>query len=319
MPSGKPLMAFLLSFLLMVGCAYQGKKHDEVIIFHAGSLSVPLNRVREIYEKKHPGVSILLEPSGSLVCARKITELKKPCDIIASADRYVINDLLIPDYTGWSISFASNSIVIAFTDRSKYASDISSSDWPDILLRDDVTYARSDPDMDPCGYRSVLAIMLTEKLYGKEDLTRKMLEKNREFIRPKEVDLVALIESGAADYMFQYRSVALQHGLRYIELPDEVNLSNPSNDSIYAGAELEVAGREPGSRLKIKGEYISYGVSILDQAPHSDAAFDFLGFMLSEEGMEIFRSCGQPPVYPFEVFRPEHLPSCLSGLQGLKK
>ena len=37
----------------------------------------------------------------------------------------------------------------------------------DILLSDDVIYSRSDPDADPCGYRSVLTMMLAEKYYKK--------------------------------------------------------------------------------------------------------------------------------------------------------
>ena len=55
-----------------------------------------------------------------------------------------------------------------------------------------------------------------EKLYGKQGLTEKDAVKNKDFIRPKEVDLVALIEANAADYMFQYKSVAIQHGLKYL-------------------------------------------------------------------------------------------------------
>ncbi|MCK7522654.1 MAG: hypothetical protein MZV64_35710 [Ignavibacteriales bacterium] len=43
-------------------------------------------------------VKVLLEAAGSLVCARKVTELKKPCDIVASADYFVIDKLLIPEY-----------------------------------------------------------------------------------------------------------------------------------------------------------------------------------------------------------------------------
>jgi len=39
---------------------------------------------------------------------------------------------------------------------------------------------------------------------------------------------VALLEANAIDYMFQYKSVAIQHGLKYIELPKEINLSDPS-------------------------------------------------------------------------------------------
>ena len=69
----------------------------------------------------NPDIKILLEPAGSLVCARKITELKKPCDIIASADYFVINELLIPEYTKWSVRFATNEIVIAYSEKSKYS------------------------------------------------------------------------------------------------------------------------------------------------------------------------------------------------------
>ena len=223
--------SLILSLLLLTGCgnSHQGKP-KEIIVFHAGSLSVPFNQLKEEYEKMNPDIKILLEPAGSLVCARKITELKKPCDIIASADYFVINELLIPEYTKWSVRFATNEIVIAYSEKSKYSSEINSDNWTDILLRDDVIYSRSDPDADPCGYRAVFTIMLAEKLYGKQGLTEKMLSKNKDFIRPKEVDLVALIESNAADYMFQYKSVAIQHGLKYIELPDDINLSDPGKD-----------------------------------------------------------------------------------------
>ena len=61
-----------------------------------------------------------------------------------------------------------------------------------------------------------------------------MSSKDKEYIRPKEVDLVALIESNAIDYMFQYKSVAIQHGLKYIELPREINLSDPSLNDLYS-------------------------------------------------------------------------------------
>ncbi|HKK43334.1 MAG TPA: substrate-binding domain-containing protein, partial [Bacteroidales bacterium] len=85
--------ASVLLLLVLSGCGNHNSG-DEIIIFHAGSLSVPLRQLKEAYEKKNPDVSILLEPSGSLVCARKVTELKKPCDIVASADYTVIDKML---------------------------------------------------------------------------------------------------------------------------------------------------------------------------------------------------------------------------------
>jgi molybdate/tungstate transport system substrate-binding protein len=77
-----------------------------------------MKQIAQEYEKRNPGVKIYLESSGSLVCARKITELKKPCDILASSDYYVINKLLVPQYASWSIRFATNEIVIAFLEKS---------------------------------------------------------------------------------------------------------------------------------------------------------------------------------------------------------
>ena len=304
---------FILSFLSLAGC---GNSHDakpkEIIVFHAGSLSVPFNQLKEVYEKMHPDIKILLEPAGSIVCARKVTELKKPCDIIASADYFVINELLIPEYTRWGVRFATNEIVIAFSEKSKYSSEIKSDNWIDILLRDDVIYSRSDPDADPCGYRAVFTMMLAEKVYGKPGLAQKMLSKNRDFIRPKEVDLIALIEANAADYMFQYKSVAIQHGLKYVELPDEINLSDPGKSEIYKSVSLDVAGKEPGKKMKVTGDYINYSMTVIDSAPQKEEAIDFLCFIIGGEGLEILKKNGQEPIIPFTTEQAGQLPSKLS-------
>ncbi len=301
-----------MSFLFISGCGGNHKKPVEIIVFHAGSLSVPFNQLKKEYEKMNPGITILLEPAGSLVCARKITELKKPCDIIASADYSVLNDLLVPEYVKWSLRFASNEIVIAYTDKSKYASGINSDNWTDILLRDDVIYSRSDPDSDPCGYRAVFTMMLTEKLYGKTGLTEKLLAKDRDFIRPQEVDLIALLESNAADYVFQYKSVAIQHGLLYVELPDDVNLSDPEKAGSYKTVSFVVTGKEPGTRMTMTGDYINYSLSVLDNAPEKEAALNFVCFILSKEGLEIFRRNGQKPIIPVLEGGTDQLPAKLS-------
>ncbi|MCK7537787.1 MAG: hypothetical protein MZV63_45960 [Marinilabiliales bacterium] len=43
---------------------------------------------------------------------------------MASADYFVINQLLIPEYADWSIRFATNEIVIAYTEKSAYSGEI---------------------------------------------------------------------------------------------------------------------------------------------------------------------------------------------------
>lgn len=306
------LLYTFFAAIVLTGCFNKNSgKPKKIIIFHAGSLSVPLKLIAQEYEKQHPEIKILLESAGSLVCARKITELKKPCDIIASSDYFVINELLIPEYASWSIRFATNEIVIAGSEKSKYIKELNSDNWTEILQRDDVIYARSDPDSDPCGYRTVFTFMLAEKYYGKPGLTEKMVSKNKDYLRPKEVDLVALLESNVIDYMFQYKSVAIQHRFKYIELPSEINLSDPSRKDIYKSVSMDVAGSKPGTKIKVAGDYINYSISVLDNAPQKDSAIDFLEFLLSPEGMNIFKNCGQEPNVPFSTGQPDKLPSKL--------
>lgn len=306
--------------LFSTGCRFQKKnKPAEIIIFHAGSLSVPFKKIAQEYEKRHPEIKIFLESSGSIVCARKVTELKKPCDIIASSDYFVINEMLIPGYASWSIRFATNEIVIAGQEKSKYFKDLTSDNWMDILQKDDVIYGRSDPDADPCGYRTVFAFMLAEKYYGKPGLTEKMVLKNKEYIRPKEVDLVSLVESNAIDYMFQYKSVALQHGLKFIELPKEINLSDPTKNAIYSSVSLLVAGSKPDSKMKVTGDYINYSITVLDKALQKEEAINFLDFLLSPEGLKILKENGQEPIVPFTTEQVDKLPEkLLKHLPGKK-
>jgi molybdate/tungstate transport system substrate-binding protein len=305
----KLFLLILFGSIILTGCGnINSSKTKEVIVFHAGSLSVPIKQIAEAYEKKNPGTKILLESSGSLVCARKVTELKKPCDIIASSDYFVINQFLIPEYTRWSIRFATNEIVIAGNEKSKYLNQIDSVNWMEILQKNDVIYGRSDPDSDPCGYRTVFTYMLAEKYYNKPGLTEKMVSKNNEYIRPKEVDLVALLESNAIDYMFQYKSVAIQHKLKYIDLPKQINLSSPFKNDIYSTVSIDVAGSKPGSKMKVTGDYINYSITVLDKAPQKEEAISFLEFLLSSEGMKIFKDNGQEPIIPFSTEQPDVIP-----------
>ena len=106
----------------------------KIIVFHAGSLSMPFREMKAEFEKLHPDVKILLEAAGSVTCARKITDLQKECGIVDSADYKIIHKMLIPEYADTCYNFASNEMVIAYNDFSRYSKDINSENWTDILL-----------------------------------------------------------------------------------------------------------------------------------------------------------------------------------------
>lgn len=287
-------------------------EQGNLIIFHAGSLSLPMKELAVEFEKLHPGIKVLLEPAGSVECARKITDLGKPCDIMASSDYQVIDKMLIPKYADWNIKFVSNEMAVVFNNKSRYANQINRMNWYDIFLREDVAYGRSDPNSDPCGYRSVMTMQLAEKFYKKPGLSSRLTAKDRNYMRPKEVDLVALLESNALDYIFLYKSVAIQHHLRYIELPDEMNLRNPSFADLYRSAAVEINGKTPGVKETMKGEPMIYGITMLSNAPNKTTALEFLRFILSpDKGMKIMEKNGQPSVIPQQNSNYSKIPDAL--------
>lgn len=291
----KKIISGIFIVLIFIGCNSTKQEKNRLIIFHAGSLSIPFKEMKDQFEKENPDVEIWLESAGSVQCARKIIDLKKDCDIMASADYTVIDELLIPDYASWNIQFASNEMAIVYHETSRYADEINDQNWYNILLRDDVFFGRSDPNSDPCGYRAVLTTQLAECYYNKPGLTENIKAKNQEYIRPKEVDLLALLESNSIDYIYLYRSVATQHELKYIVLPDSINLKNPELEDYYQKSSIEITGKEPGTSIIMKGQALVYGITILKNAPNKALAEKFLTYMFSEKGgQKIMEENGQP-------------------------
>jgi molybdate/tungstate transport system substrate-binding protein len=317
---------YIFLFISVTSCANESSTKNsqetgikgELVVFHAGSLSVPFKQMAEAFEKEYPQVDVKLEAAGSVACARKITDLNRMCDVFGSADYKVINELLIPDYTAWNLKFAGNEISIVYNHNSRYSDEINKDNWYSVLQKEDVAYGRSDPNSDPCGYRSVLCMKLAEKYYQIEGLANEVLSKDKKFIRPKEVDLIALLEMGAIDYMFIYRSVAVQHGLEYIELPDSINLSNPKLADWYGQVSTEINGKKPGEKIKFDGEPIVYGSTILRDAPNPRAALEFIKFLLSpEKGLKIMEQNGQSVIIPPKSEQIEKIPEELVKDWGL--
>jgi len=299
--------------LALMGCTPQ----PDLIILHAGSLSVPFNEAAEAFEELNPGVTIVTESAGSRTVCRKVTELGKLADVVAVADYTVIEDLMFPDYADWYICFARNEMVIAYRDGAPFADEIKNGErtWYDVLVNEDVTYGHSNPNFDPCGYRALMLWQLAEEYYDEpglyDDLDAGCPPEN---IRPKETDLIALQQAGALDYVFQYRSVAEQHDLEYLALPQEINLSSPEFADFYGTAQVEVSGKEPGETVTYTGKPIVYGVTIPKNAPHPDLAIAFLRFLLSPEGQAIMAENGQPPIVPAIASDPTKLPEELREL-----
>ncbi|MEM2189946.1 MAG: tungstate ABC transporter substrate-binding protein WtpA [Archaeoglobaceae archaeon] len=306
------ILVVLFISIIALAFHFQNQSSEKLIIFHAGSLSVPITEIGKQFEKIH-GIEVQAEASGSVEAIRKITDLGKKADVLAVSDYSLIQKILTPEYADFCIIFARNEIVLAYSKNSRYANEINASNWFEILQRD-VKIGLSDPNLDPCGYRALMVLKLAEIYYGK-GIFREVIEKHTSItssgstifvpesiktdekivIRPKEVDLSALVATGAIDYILIYKSVAKQHNLSYIELPAEINLGSYEKAKYYAQISVMVKNET------IKGEPIAYGITILKDAPNKKYAIEFLRFLLNENGKRIFELNHHDPTTPLII------------------
>ncbi len=295
-------LTLILTSTLVAGCTSQptppATLSGKLQIFHAGSLTIPFAQISEEFNKLYPDIKVETEVTGSATAIRKVTELGKKADIIASSDYTLIPQLMFPEYADWYIIFAGNQMCIAYTDKSQFNDEINENNWYEILQRDGVKYGRSDPDQDPCGYRTLMVWQLAEAHYGASGLYDKLFGAEGDVMRPKSVALIALLESGDLDYAFEYSSVAAQHNLNYVVLPSEINLSSEEFNDFYATAQVKISGKKPGETIIQKGKPIVYGVTIPNNFPRQEMAIVWVSFLLSPEGMAIMEANGQPPIIP---------------------
>lgn len=314
-------LAISLFFVLVVtlslfaGCAGEkspaGELEGKLPIFHAGSLTIPFDEINKEFNQLYPDIKVLTEPAGSATTIRKVTELGRECGVIASADYTLIPEMMFPEYADWYITFAYNEIVLAYTIESQFSGKINVENWYEILQCPGVSYGRSDPNQDPCGYRTLMVWQLAEFYYKVSGLHNQLLGAPGDRMRPKSVNLIALLESGDLDYAFEYLSVAVQHKLNFIELPPEINLSSEQFKDFYSKAEVEIAGKQPGEFLSMKGAPVVYGVTIPKTFSNQELAIAWVDFLLSKEGQAIMEANGQPPIKPAGTNDISKLPAVL--------
>jgi molybdate/tungstate transport system substrate-binding protein len=296
-------MLLFLFGMVILSCNMRGKVENSktIYIIHAGSLTVPVHELVKAFEIEYPDVQVFTEAWGSKAGARRIMDVNTPADVFMSADYMVIENMLIPDHASWYIPFATNELAIVYTPKSRLSDEINTQNWMDILLNPDVKYGRSNPDMDPCGVRSVFAIRLAELKTGRAGFADALLTKDTDNIRPKETDLIALLESNHIDYIFLYKSVAVQHNLRFLQLPDSLSLGNYELNNWYKNVSIKTLGNKPGETITEIGEAMVYGLTIPDKSNQKELAESFIAFVLHpEKGQLILKNLGQDPVMNFE-------------------
>jgi molybdate/tungstate transport system substrate-binding protein len=315
---------------MSTGCTPKAEA-TRLSVFIAGSLVVPFKEMERVYEEQHPGVDVQIEAHGSIQVIRHVTEIHDQIDVVVPADYALIPILMYSStdpetglpYADWTIQWAGNHLVLAYTPESRYADEINPQNWFEIIARPDVIFGLSDPRFDAAGYRTLMIGQLAETVYDDPTIFEKIFlgrfsqpiltqkDSGRQIIHVPEVleitgtsnivmrggsvALLALLESRDIDYTFQYESVALQHGLSFVELPPELNLGDPAYAADYASVQVQLDFKRFSSVNSVfDGEAIGYGLTIPSSAPNPVGAQSFVEFLLGPLGSAIMEGSSYP-------------------------
>ena len=288
--SGRRAPLPIAALLIMAACA---PGEPPLRVMAAASLRGVVEELAERYEAEHPGITVRIETGGSVALARRVRELAIDVDVLFLADATLFGELLEPDWTSFHLRYATDRLVLAYTDESVGAAMIDGESWPHVLGRSGVTIAMADPSLAPVGYRTLAALRLYDLLWPGHDLENLVVGKvGVRHLRANVADLLAPLQAGAVDYAFLYAATARAAGLRVVELPAQMNLGELRLAPVYARVAVDF-GKE---RLPRPGAPVVYGVSIPDGAPARSQSIEFLRLALDEVGRQILTESGLTPV-----------------------
>ncbi|MFB6206499.1 MAG: substrate-binding domain-containing protein [Haloglomus sp.] len=192
-----------------------------------------------------PGAQV--EAHGSLTVRHYVRDGFRDPDVVAMADPTLFEG--IADEVRL---FATNALALAYDPDADAASAIRE-DWATALQERDLTIGRTDPETDPLGYRTVLALRLAARA-GRIERPAAVLRKA--MILP-EVQLGRALGTGGLDAAFVYRNMAAEYDLPAIDLPARFDFSDPALAETYASVSLELDDRT------VRGAPIRYGAAAL--------------------------------------------------------
>jgi molybdate/tungstate transport system substrate-binding protein len=240
-----------------------GSGSERVSMLVAGSL----NNALENGLRRRVDATVEVEAHGSAEVARLVDEGQKDPDIVSVADVALFDSPLHPD---WFAEFATNSVVVAYnpdTPGGRRVAEAGTDGWFRPLLSGEVALGRTDPDLDPLGYRTLFVLELATAYYG-TDVDLREVVPSREQVYP-ETQLVSQFETGSIDAAIAYRNMAVERGYDYVELPTAIDLSDPSYADRYATATYEL----PSGKV-VRGGLVSYGSTVRRRSSTVDAVFD---------------------------------------------
>ena len=273
----------------------------DVTVMYAGSLvNIFENGIKSAFQNLTE-YDFIGEGKGSVQISNMIIDGFRKPDVFVSADTTPIERLInysLP-LANWLVKFGSAELVIAYNPQSPFASELLKASkgeipWYKVLEKEGLKFGRTDPELDPKGYYTVIAAKLTNIYYNDSTIKNRILgeDRNKEQIFPEEV-LKSILDSGQIDATAAYKHEAIAKGLPYITLPDQINLRELNYTNFYNKISYKL-----GTGETIYGNPIFFSFTIPNTVENIEGAMSFVKFLLSENGKKILEKVGLSPIKP---------------------
>jgi len=274
----------------------------DISVMYAGSLvNVFENEIKLAFQNL-TGYNFIGEAKGSVQISNMILDGFRKPDVFVSADTTPIERLINhnPPLANWLVKFGSAELVIAYNPKSPFASDLLKASkgeipWYKVLEKKGLKFGRTDPELDPKGYYTVIAAKLANIYYNDSTIKDRIFlgeDRNKKQIFPEEI-LKSILDSGQIDATASYKHEAIAKGLPYISLPDQINLSEPTYTNYYNKTSYKL-----GTGETILGSPIYFSFTIPNTVENIEGAINFTKFLVSEKGKKILEQVGLDPIKP---------------------
>lgn len=265
----------------------------DLLLAHAGSLTSLLQADITPGFTEQTGYTVTRRAGPAVGLANQILHGELAPDLYMSADAET-NRLLMGAAGGhkvsWFFSFARSRMVLAYSPQSRFKADFAAAAgqklWYEVLQAPGLIFKRSDPRVDPGGYRSVFVLQLAEQYYQLPGLRARILQGDENEAQLLTGSYPNMFD-GSVDAMLMYVTGALTAGLPYIQLPDEIDLSNPALAATYRAASYT----NPRCQT-FYGTPALYSITIPNAATNPAGAVAFVAYLYAEAGRAALKRHG---------------------------
>ncbi len=288
--------AFFFAFFIALAIEENVLALPVLQVAYAGSMGVVMDQFLGPAFTKNAQVEFQGTGQGAWGLAHLIESKQIRPDVFVSITPGPMRLLIAAGLVKQATPVASTQMVIAYSDKSRFASELSDAatgklSWWDVLKRPGFRFGRTDPAVDPQGRNIIFTILLAEQFYHQPNLVRDILGKyvNQQQIFT-EPSLLTRLESGQLDASSGYLSSTKSHHLPFVPLPEQINLSNPK----YSSVRFEMTGPD-GKTQNVKAEPLVFYAAALADSAEPQYGEDFVQFLQGPVAQKLMRDNGYDP------------------------